>query len=394
MLNQNKNNSMYKKITFLIFSLFVFAGAEATYIPIALSGFNTDVIANGLGLPSATSTGALDDASPTTGFVFIAEDYQNSGSCATPVAPYFLPNSGIITHPTIPALTWQLENYNLNNAMRLSNTNLSPGTVTFTTPTAAGEVYLLAVSGGGAGAVNISVNFTDATTQTYSLTIADWYGGSPYILQAGRVSRTSVTCTYDGSATLTGPRLYQYTLAISPANQAKLIGSITITKTNATGHVNLMAVTVNTPCITPADQPTSLNLVAGSSQITGSFNPALSNPDGYLVVRYPSGATPVPPVSATTYAVGSSLGTGYVVHNGSATSFVASGLFASTNYDFYVYAVNSLCAGGPIYNTISPLTGSQTTPACGGPANVTIPIGPGQIHTTLSAAINVLHPQG
>ncbi len=144
------------------------------------------------------------------------------------------------------------------------------------------------------------------------------------------------------------------------------------------------------PCLIPSAQPTGLNLTAVSTtQINGSFTPASGAPTNYLVVRYPTGASPVNPVDGVSYTVGGSLGSGTVVSISSSTSFTTSGLIPATTYDFYVYSYNTgLCSA--TYLTSAPLVGSRATLPCSGPpaitcpANITVNNTPGQCFANVS----------
>lgn len=391
---------MRKKFTLFIALMFGAMLAQATYVPIALTGFNTDVVANGVGAPNTSSNAALDDASATTGYVFCAEDYNYNGTCtplSTSIPPYYLPNGGLLTSTITSGLTFQLADYSSNNNLRLL-AGANTGTVNFVTPTAAGQVFLLITSGAGESNINVTVTFTDASTQTFNgLTVYDWYTTNAAVIKAARVSRTKTTCGNDGTpATDNGPKLYQMALNIDFANLTKSIASVTITRTNtSTTYVNLMGISINTPCAAPVDQASGLVLTPTSSQVSGTFTAAASAPSGYLVVRYPSGATPVNPAGGTTYTTGAALGTGTVVYSGTSTSFTAPGLFANLGYDFYVYTYNNTsCGGGPVYNLTTPLMGSVTTLACGGPANTTLTVGSGFGYNTLTDAINSLAATG
>ena len=126
------------------------------------------------------------------------------------------------------------------------------------------------------------------------------------------------------------------------------------------------------PCNSPSRQPTSLILTPfNAAQINGSFTAASTSPDGYLVVRYLAGGTETPPVNGTSYTAGGTLGTGTIVQSGAATTFTATGLTASTAYDFYIYSMNNLSCSGIAYLTTAPLFGTASTPAPSAPSCAT-----------------------
>ncbi|CAM3739573.1 GEVED domain-containing protein [Flavobacterium saliperosum] len=118
-------------------------------------------------------------------------------------------------------------------------------------------------------------------------------------------------------------------------------------------------------CTTPTAQPTAMSLTPAGTSIAGSFTAASPASDSYLVVVSTFATPPAsPPVNGTTYAIGSSVSSGYiVVDNDSNTSFTAGGLANNTTYYFYIYSFNGLCTGGPLYYTTGPLTGNATTTA-------------------------------
>ncbi|MEW5675008.1 GEVED domain-containing protein [Flavobacterium enshiense] len=122
---------------------------------------------------------------------------------------------------------------------------------------------------------------------------------------------------------------------------------------------------INAPvCAAPTAQPTVFSPIAGGTSITGSFTAASPAPDSYLVVISTFNTAPSAPVNGTSYAIGSSLSSGYiVVDNDTNTTFTATGLNNNTTYYFYIYSFNGICTGGPLYLTTSPLTGNATTTA-------------------------------
>jgi trimeric autotransporter adhesin len=138
------------------------------------------------------------------------------------------------------------------------------------------------------------------------------------------------------------------------------------------------------PCTAPASQPSSLQFGAtNSNSIQGSFTATTA--DEYLVLQSTSSSLSNNPVNGSYYNVGDVIGNGKVISAGTATSFTAANLSASTTYYFYVFSLNNQnCINGPSYNTASPLNGSQSTtalPAC------TTPIGQPAV-LTLNASNN------
>ncbi|WP_339839362.1 GEVED domain-containing protein, partial [uncultured Flavobacterium sp.] len=124
----------------------------------------------------------------------------------------------------------------------------------------------------------------------------------------------------------------------------------------------IVNVTAPPVCVAPTTQPTALILTPATNTITGSFTAATPAPNNYLVVANTSGIAPSP-TNGTNYTIGSTTlgGTNIVVDIDGNTTFSATSLSPSTTYYFFIYSYNSLCTGGPIYRTTSPLTGNATT---------------------------------
>lgn len=259
---------MHKRL--LLFACFALSmlKANAAYVPITVTGYNADVVANGAGPATVSSPQDVDGAN----YAFMAPDYNPSGSI---FPTRFLPATGLITSAvtTTPGLTYQLASYSGNNSLRLGSS--ASGTLTFTTPTAAGEVYVLATGGSGAVTTNITVTFTDASTQVFnSQSVGDWYGGANYaILGLGRVNKTN-----DGIDNNTNdPRLYQLKLTLLAANYTKQIASISFTNANASAgaFLNVMGISINDVCTgTPSGGTTtaSASTVCATETLTLSSN--------------------------------------------------------------------------------------------------------------------------
>lgn len=210
---------------------------------IVTSGFNHDVIANGPG-PALNSTTAGVDSVLILANCLMSQDFQPT---AAPPPSYALPLSGIINSMATPGLSFQLGPYDSYNSLWMH----VPGSasLTFLNQVAASQLYILTTSGHFTSTATGVIHFTDGTTQNFgTMTIPDWYGGTspPVAIQNfGRVGRISNIIENPVS----NPRLYQYTVIISPANTLKQIASIQFNKTSSTGVLNVFAVTARlSPC--------------------------------------------------------------------------------------------------------------------------------------------------
>jgi hypothetical protein len=139
------------------------------------------------------------------------------------------------------------------------------------------------------------------------------------------------------------------------------------TKAGGNGARGQIRITYTLPaCATPLAQPTALNLIPSYTSIAGSFTASV-DASNYLVVRTATAMPPSNPINGTTYVAGAAALGGFVESAGVATSFSSVGLVSGTQYWYWVFGYNTLtCTGGPLYNTVLPLTGTTTTLVCGG----------------------------
>ncbi len=127
---------------------------------------------------------------------------------------------------------------------------------------------------------------------------------------------------------------------------------------------------VYSACVAPSAAAT--NLVFSNvnfTSLTGTFTTATAT-DEYVIIGSTQSTLGANPVNGTTYNAGDIVGNGSVVSRTNTNTFSATGLNYGTNYYYYIYSVNSVCTGGPIYQTTNVLSGNQTTntpPACSAP---------------------------
>jgi hypothetical protein len=337
------------------------------------NGFNADVIANGIGSSSASTNTDVDGVN----FAFISQDFQQTSG--SPALTYGLPVNGLITSAVAaPAgLNYQLAGYSGNNSLRLQNIN-DAGTLVFTTPIAAVSLYMLATGGSGDCTVNATVNFADATSETFNgLFISDWYGGANFAIQGlGRINITNDILETGGGI---NPRLYQLPLAISAANQSKLINSVTVTKITG-GIPNILAFSADayTSCNGPS------NITFTSSNDGGTFNwtaPASAPGSGYQYY-YSSSATP--PTAATTPSGSVGAGVTTVTLTGlpiGATQYFWVRSNCGTQQGFWQLKIfttgqmETTYTAGDINTEYTTGATTTSTTACPGTLSVTIPAG-------------------
>ncbi len=268
------------------------------------SGFNADVIANGVG-PSASSTTSDVDG---VNYAFISQDFKLTATSAA--LTYGLPTNGIINSAvaSTSGLTYQLGSYSGNNSLRLQNAG-DNGTLQFSNPLSASVVYMLATGGSGNCTVDATVTFTDNTTQTFTgIAISDWYSGSSYAIQGiGRINKTNDNLE---SGSGTNPRIYQLPLAIDAANQAKSVKSVTVTKTGTGGIPNIFGFSANAynPCGVPTNITAATTMTGATLSWTAPSSGAPAS--GYQYYLSTSSTAPTATTTPTGVASGTSVNLG------------------------------------------------------------------------------------
>lgn len=279
---------MKKKLlqSFALFGAVLLAGSvkAQTYEQLQVSsGFTADVIANGSGSATTSTTAAVDAAN----YNFMANNFQPTA--AAPPA-YALPATGLITSLVNSAITYQLGPLSGNNALQVSTQN-GTGTLNFTNTVIASRLYVIATTGSGDATVTATVHFSDASTQVIpDVFVPDWFDSNAQPIAAwgfGRVLRTT-----NGLENPTNnPRMYQLALNILPENQLKTVTGVQFTKTSsAAGIVNVFAATAELTGACPS--PGNLTAVAAADSAVLNWSPAIIVPSGGYDYYYSTSSTP------------------------------------------------------------------------------------------------------
>ena len=326
---------------------------ESQYQTVEVTGFNEDLIAeNSDGLSASTSTTKTFDA-VTGGANNVMYSTAFRGPLNPTTAPaYGLPVSGTINSLAYPGVTYQLEDYNKDNALLLIDDE--EGQLTLKTSGSYEKLIILASSASGASTFSAVLNFSDGTSYSTSFSVSDWYNGTGYAIKGiGRVARDgSVAGLMDGffDETSENPRLYDCFIDVS-AYKTKLITSISIEKTSLSGRTAILAVAGQKP----AGAPVSVTSQAAATITDSSFT---ANWDSV------AGATSYN-IDVSTDTNFTNLVSGYNnLDVGNVTSYAVSGLSTSTTYYYRVRAVNGSGVGFSSDKITVTTTGSSvsTTP--------------------------------
>jgi hypothetical protein len=340
-----------KKFTLLLFMLFLIGinfSMKAQYVHLTLTGFNQDLIANGTN--SASSSTSIDFDG--NGNVYYSADFNpgTSHSCFSG-----LPTGGLISNSaTTNNISYQLADYSGNNCLLLTPENLA-GTLTISNTGSFNYITILAASAVSPEQIadfSAQLHFSDASSTTYSFTAYDWYvpqSCNCWCLSAlGRVNRSG--SAFDSRCAF---YLYDCKVTMTPADQAKVLTSITFTKTDESDQqCGIFAVS-------GANVPPPVVATPGTSVTGTSFN---ANWDA---------TSSTPPVTHYYLDVSTDPGFGSFVgiYNnwdmGTATTSPVTGLSPNTNYYYRLRAANS-AGTGPNSNVITVHTLSCVNPTSGG----------------------------
>ena len=265
LLLSNHNFYTMKKITLLSLLSACWMTVHAAFTPLVLTGYNADIVSNGTVSASSSISSYMTDGFDSAGYALVAQDYNFAGYTPS----YYLPTGGSLTSAITPGLGFQLADYSANNALRLDN-NGDIGALSLATPQTAGALYICGLSGSGISTFDLTVNFSDGSSQVFSsLSFPDWYASGGSVVGIGRVSTTDNHTEGSSSA----PSLFEIPLNLDPANYAKLITGISVEKTSATGILAIMAMSAEDICSgIPTAGTVAASVTTGCSAYTSNLS--------------------------------------------------------------------------------------------------------------------------
>jgi hypothetical protein len=258
--------------------LILAASAPAqVYIPIPVTGYTQDVIADAVGTAGNTTTAAVDQGvGSAANNVFFEQGYIGG----TGSAGNGLPSDGAIV--TSANRSYQLGPISGNNSLRITN-SARFGTLTLAAPAREAALSLL-LAASGSGPAMATVNWSDGQSSTFPYQVYDWWENgtshppaSVAIGGLGRVDRQTgvpnsldqtlqpppIFAIYDYDIDLTGDANYQ---------AAALIDSLTFSfPFGGIGTINVMGLSGS---VVPVPEPSTLALCGAAAGLALWLRPS------------------------------------------------------------------------------------------------------------------------
>jgi hypothetical protein len=304
----------------LVAALFAFVPAliAANMTPISVSGFNWDVvIENTASGPPFTAYAA--ELNPGEGNAF----YQSG----LPGHSFGLPVTGNFTSAVGDGTVFQFEPYTGNNALVMStDTGVTEGTLTLTTPQMFSRIAVIANSASGGGMGTMTLNFDDGTSFVTNYNAPDWFNNTGFALQG--TERINVN-----SGAVSGnpgnPRFYQTSIDLTAALGAtnKNLASITFDQAAGGRSTGVYAVSGEVAALIPAtiiSNPTN-STVNELSSVTFSVE---SGGNPFPTLQWYRNGTAISAATGMSYSIGATV----MSDNGATFRLVASNMVNSISY--------------------------------------------------------------
>ncbi len=248
---------------------------HAQFVPVNVTGFNQDGIAEG-GTSSLTNTTMSLDAFPASNKVMYTQNFRTSAG----LGGGGIPNNGTITDA---AGTYQLAANDANNVLLLQRNQNAD--LTLLTPASFSTIRILGFTTEGSSLVNIKLYFSDGsiTNAVTGYSLGDWFNGTTNLVLSGfgRCTRATPASGADGYST--NPRMYYIEIPLTCADRNKVLQKINFANATTAGnnapYPNSIFLAVSGKATTPTTVSTAVTPASCSTTgsatltITGTSNP-------------------------------------------------------------------------------------------------------------------------
>jgi gliding motility-associated-like protein len=197
-----------------------------TYAPIAVSGFNHDIIAEATPNASALTDTVLD----ATNHIMYSQAFASAAGLGGG-----LPNTGFVADAA-NTHRYQLASYSGPNGLTLVRNRSLP--LVLNTPASFSRLSLLAFATENASAVSVTVRFTDGSSTNYltGYSLPDWFNNTTNVVISGfgRINRVT-TAPYGVDGLSTNPRFYYIDFALNCSDQLKTVAQLSLSNVTTAG---------------------------------------------------------------------------------------------------------------------------------------------------------------
>jgi hypothetical protein len=321
--------------------------AAADMTPIAIKGFNRDVVIENTASGPPYSSNAALELNPGEGTVF----YQSG----LPGTTYGLPVSGAFVSAVGDGTVFQFQPYTGANALVLSSeTGISSGTLTLITPAVYGRIAFIANSASGGGTPNVTLCFADGSTYVTTYHAPDWFYNSGFALQG--VDRIYLNNGYTEGG-LSNPRFYQTTIDLTAllGDANKPLVGLTFNMASGVGATAIYAVSGELGAQVPASITSQPENILVNELAAATFNCGVTGVPGPSIQWYRNG-NPIAGATDSSYILQSAT----PGDNGAVFQLVAENVVSN-----FTYAVTSSVAILTVIRDTTPPTVARIIPPPG-----------------------------
>ena len=299
---------------------------SATWTPIAVTGYNADMIVEA-GAPQPVALNTATTATMENGTANFGTTWFEAGYDP------FLPTNGLpAANSTITSANQSDHHYKLPpdytvNDAALLDAGIPSANLTPVTPVSFSALSFLASSANGASPVNYSIQHQDGTSESGSFNVPDWFNNSPVAYNVnGRILLDNRALTNENASPL-NPRLYEPQVALN--NTVSPVTNVALSYNGGASHVAFFAMSGSAGSVPPiiSSSPNSVITYEGPDE---TFSATISGGTPPLSYRWQRG----------TNGVYANLTDGGNITGAATTSLTVSGVGLSDSADYRLVVSN------------------------------------------------------